>query len=171
MNEKWSRKLGNREVPSASWLKKMSLIVAPYPSATTIWHLPMDKNSFVGAKGPTNHMLRGPGGILPPCALDNRHVDLCPGCGPCCGCSPSQPWLGAPGEHRLSPSPTDEEAFVEVQVSSKEVGVLEQQQKNAFGHIREGKRNSMTLSTSPPPQGGAPQCQVRLSRPVIAPVG
>lgn len=107
----------------------------------------------------------------PPCALDNRHVDLCPGCGPCCGCSPSQPWLGAPGEHRLSPSPTDEEAFVEVQVSSKEVGVLEQQQKNAFGHIREGKRNSMTLSTSPPPQGGAPQCQVRLSRPVIAPVG
>lgn len=124
-----------------------------------------------GSQGTTNHMLRGPGGILPPCALDNRHADLCPGCGPCCGCSPSQPWLGAPGEHRLSPSPTDEEAFVEVQVSSKEVGVLEQQQKNAFGHIREGKRNSMTLSTSPPPQGGAPQCQVRLSRPVIAPVG
>lgn len=153
---------------SALWLKKTSLVVFPQPSTTTSWHLSMGKNSFVGAKVVNNHRLREPGGILPPCALDNRHVDLRPGCGPCCGCSPSQPWLGAPAEHRLSPLPTDEEAFVEVQVSSK-VRVLEEK-KNAFGHIREGK-NSRTLSTSPPPHDGTPQCQVRPSQPVNAPVG
>ena len=94
------------------------------PSPAKIWYPSTDKSFFVGVVGSTLYT-KGPRRVSPTCAVGNRQTDLALAGDPAMAHESAPASLscvpGAPGKHCLRQSPTEEKAFVEVQVSRKEV--------------------------------------------------
>lgn len=91
------------------------------PLSTIIWHPPIDNRAFLGA---VESNIIWQGVCAYPC-ICNRRGDLGPSCGPCSDSSTSSILSGCnlegTGNDCLRQPPTDDRAFVEVQVSSIEV--------------------------------------------------
>lgn len=147
----------------AIWPNKLSLTCIP-PNQQHSLAFIHGQNCLSGSRGIQLHKPRDPGGVSPTQASGHRlwtlkwPLNLLQAAPAPLACS-----LGAPGDHCLRQSPTNKKAFVEAHVSKGKVPAHcwnnNNKKKYKFGHIGEGK-NSLTLPTSPSPQGSTAQGQV-----------
>ena len=153
----------------ATWPNKLSLTCIPHNQQHSLAFI-HGQNCLSGNCGIQHHKPRDPGGVSPTQASGHRHTHLGPGCGPWSGpwtCSklpqPLSPAAWVPLEstaldnHLPTRKPLWKPRFPKAKFQHT-VGTKIYIYK--FGHIGEGKKNSLTLPMSPSRQGSTAQGQV-----------